>query len=72
MSPLARVSRLERERFHGALSSEGNPEFAAILKPGGALGLQLQVLSTALRATWAGFRDDLVLSGQSAGHSLTD
>lgn len=42
MSQLARDTGLTREGLYKALSSEGNPEFATIMKVIRALGLKLQ------------------------------
>jgi probable addiction module antidote protein len=41
MSQIARDTGLKRESLYRALSSEGNPEFATILKAIKALGLKL-------------------------------
>lgn len=41
MSQIARETGLGRESLYKALSSEGNPEFATVLKVIKALGLQL-------------------------------
>ena len=41
MSQLARETGLGRESLHKALSAEGNPEFATVLKVIRALGLRL-------------------------------
>jgi len=41
MSQIARDAGLGRESLYKALSPEGNPEFATIMKVVGALGLQL-------------------------------
>jgi probable addiction module antidote protein len=41
MSQIARDAGLGRESLYKALSAEGNPEFATIIKVVGALGLQL-------------------------------
>ena len=41
MSQLARDSGLARESLYKALSGEGNPEFATILKVVNAMGLKL-------------------------------
>lgn len=41
MSQIAKESGLGRESLYKALSSEGNPEFATVLKVIKALGLQL-------------------------------
>jgi probable addiction module antidote protein len=43
MSQLARDSGLARESLYKALSGEGNPEFATILKVINALGLTLRI-----------------------------
>jgi probable addiction module antidote protein len=43
MSQVARESGLGRESLYKALSPNGNPEFATILKVIAALGLQLHV-----------------------------
>ncbi|MGQ0594055.1 MAG: addiction module antidote protein [Gammaproteobacteria bacterium] len=41
MSQLARATGLRRESLYKALSAEGNPEFATVLKVIRALGLKL-------------------------------
>jgi len=41
MSKIARASGLSRESLYRALSPEGNPEFATILRVIGAMGLRL-------------------------------
>ena len=41
MSQIAREAGLRRESLYKALSAEGNPEFATIMKVIAALGLQL-------------------------------
>ncbi len=43
MSQLARDTGLGRESLYKALSGEGNPSFATILKVMGALGVELHV-----------------------------
>lgn len=43
MSQLAKDTGLGRESLYKALSGEGNPSFATILKVIGALGVQLHV-----------------------------
>lgn len=43
MTPISRDTDLGRESLYKALSVEGNPEFATILKVFQALGLRLQV-----------------------------
>ena len=45
MSQIARQTGLGRESLYKALSPEGNPEFATILKVVNALGLQLHAAS---------------------------
>jgi probable addiction module antidote protein len=45
MTQLARETGLARENLYKALSGEGNPEFATILKVIHALGLRLSVRS---------------------------
>ena len=45
MTQISREAGLGRESLYKALSSEGNPEFATILKVIKALGLQLRVVS---------------------------
>jgi len=45
MSQIARQTGLGRESLYKALSPEGNPEFATILKVLNALGLQLRAVS---------------------------
>jgi probable addiction module antidote protein len=47
MSQIARETGLGRESLYKALSAEGNPEFATILKVVEALGLKLQALPAA-------------------------
>ena len=47
MSQLARDTGLGRESLYKALSADGNPEFATILKVVEALGLKLQALPAA-------------------------
>jgi len=47
MSALARDSGIKRESLYKALSSEGNAEFATIMKVVRALGLHLTVASPA-------------------------
>lgn len=42
MGQIARDTGLGRESLYKALSAEGNPEFATIMKVIAALGLQLQ------------------------------
>ena len=44
MTQISREAGLGRESLYKALSSEGNPEFATILKVIKALGLQLRVV----------------------------
>ena len=44
MTELARETGLGRESLYKSLSSEGNPEFATILKVVKALGLRLQAV----------------------------
>jgi probable addiction module antidote protein len=44
MTQVARATGLSRESLYKALSMEGNPEFATILKVIDALGLQLAVV----------------------------
>lgn len=46
MSQIAREAGLGRESLYKALSTNGNPEFATILKVVRALGLQLHVRTT--------------------------
>jgi probable addiction module antidote protein len=43
MSQIARDAGLGRESLYKALSTDGNPEFATIMKVVSALGLQLHV-----------------------------
>ena len=43
MSQIAQDAGLGRESLYKALSSEGNPEFATVLKVMRALGLKLKV-----------------------------
>lgn len=45
MSQIAKQTGLGRESLYKALSAEGNPEFATVLKVIGALGLQLRAVS---------------------------
>ena len=45
MSQIAKQTGLGRESLYKALSPEGNPEFATILKVVNALGLQLHAVS---------------------------
>lgn len=45
MTTIARETGLGRESLYKALSSEGNPEFATVLKILKALGLRLQVVA---------------------------
>lgn len=45
MTRIARKTGLRRESLYKALSTEGNPEFATIMKVVQALGLQLHVES---------------------------
>jgi probable addiction module antidote protein len=47
MSQIARDTGLGRESLYKALSAEGNPEFATILKVVEALGLKLHALPAA-------------------------
>ncbi|HMT93904.1 addiction module antidote protein [uncultured Thiothrix sp.] len=47
MTQLARETGLARENLYKALSGEGNPEFATILKVIHALGLRLSVRTLA-------------------------
>ena len=44
MTNIASTSGLGRESLHKALSSEGNPTFASVLKVIQSLGLQLSVI----------------------------
>lgn len=46
MSQIARDADLGRESLYKALSGEGNPTFATILKVAKALGLQFHVTAT--------------------------
>ncbi len=46
MTQIAREAGLGRESLYKALSTEGNPEFATVLKVLRALGLRLQVVPT--------------------------
>ena len=50
MSQLARDTQMGRESLYKALSGDGNPSFATILKVTRALGLQLHAKSTHLPA----------------------
>ena len=56
MSQLARDTGLAREGLYKALSAEGNPEFATVMKVIKALGLKLHGLLPRLPAcsTWRG------------------
>ena len=45
MSQIAKQTGLGRESLYKALSAEGNPEFATILKVIDALGLQLRAVA---------------------------
>ena len=45
MSQIARETGLGRESLYKALSAEGNPEFATVLKVIEALGLQLRAVA---------------------------
>lgn len=45
MTHIARETGLGRESLYKALSTEGNPEFATVLKVLKALGLRLQVVA---------------------------
>ena len=45
MTHIARETGLGRESLYKALSAEGNPEFATVLKVLKALGLRLQVVA---------------------------
>jgi probable addiction module antidote protein len=47
MTQISRDTGLGRESLYKALSVEGNPEFSTILKVFQALGLRLQVTTTA-------------------------
>lgn len=44
MSDMARATGLSRESLYKALSQDGNPEFATVLKVMKALGLRLSAL----------------------------
>ena len=46
MTQIARETGLGRESLYKALSTEGNPEFATVLKVVRALGLQLRATTT--------------------------
>ena len=46
MSQIARDTGLARESLYKALSTEGNPEFATVMKVIKALGLKLHVEAT--------------------------
>jgi len=50
MSQIARETGLARENLYKALSPEGNPEFATVLKVVKALGLRLHAGSAAERS----------------------
>ena len=45
MTQISKQTGLDRESLYKALSENGNPEFATVLKVIKALGLQLQVVS---------------------------
>ncbi len=47
MSDIARKTGLARESLYRALSPEGNPEFATVLKVAKALGLKLHITAGA-------------------------
>jgi len=49
MSQIARDTGLGRESLYKALSPEGNPEFATILKVVGALGLKLHATTSHIK-----------------------
>ncbi|ASC72591.1 hypothetical protein XM38_035490 [Halomicronema hongdechloris C2206] len=49
MTQLAQATGLGRESLYKALSREGNPEFATVLKVLRALGLRLQVVAVAVQ-----------------------
>ena len=49
MSQIARDAGLGREGLYKALSAEGNPEFATIMKVIAALGLQLHASPSNVR-----------------------
>lgn len=49
MTQIAQASGLGRESLYKALSTEGNPEFATVLKVLWALGLRLQVVPAAVQ-----------------------
>jgi probable addiction module antidote protein len=49
MSQIARETGLRRESLYKALSPEGNPEFATVLKVVQALGIKLNAESTHAR-----------------------
>ncbi len=51
MSEVARKAGLSRESLYRALSTDGNPEFATILRVVRALGLQLSALPVKQRKT---------------------
>ena len=51
MSEIAKQTGLGRESLYKALSSEGNPEFATILKVINALGLQLHAVAGKVKTT---------------------
>jgi probable addiction module antidote protein len=50
MSQIARETGLGRESLYKALSPEGNPEFATIIKVVHALGLRLHAAPSTLKA----------------------
>ena len=51
MSQIAKQTGLGRESLYKALSSEGNPEFATILKVINALGLQLHAVAEKVKTS---------------------
>jgi probable addiction module antidote protein len=56
MSQLARDTGMTREGLYKALSSEGNPSFATVLKVVRALGLELRFRKAAKRVVGTGAR----------------
>ena len=49
MAQIARKARLSRESLYKALSGEGNPEFATMLRVLGALGLRFSITDASAR-----------------------
>jgi probable addiction module antidote protein len=49
MAQIAKKARLSRESLYKALSGEGNPEFATMLRVLGALGLRFSITAASSR-----------------------